>query len=122
MAIDHLSSNSPRLNLDSKNLNIKTSDKLVIENDKVVNKDRELNESKISKEEIEEVVKQMNQFLLQPNRTSVKFQLHEELKEYYVSVIDEASQEVIREIPSKKLLDVYAAMTEFLGLVVDKKI
>jgi flagellar protein FlaG len=29
---------------------------------------------------------------------------------------------VVKEIPSKKVLDMYAAMTEFVGLMVDKKI
>jgi flagellar protein FlaG len=75
----------------------------------------------ITKDQISEIVKKMNDFLT-PSKTSLKFQLHEKLQEYYVSVIDERTKEVVREIPPKKLLDVYAAMTEFLGLFVDKKI
>jgi flagellar protein FlaG len=63
----------------------------------------------------------MNKFL-QASHTSLKFELHEELNEYYVTLVDDVTQEVVKEIPSKKLLDVYAAMTEFLGLMVDKKI
>lgn len=76
---------------------------------------------KISKQKLEEVVKGMNDFL-SPTTTSLKFELHDELNTYYVKVIDESSREVIREIPSRKLLDIYASMTEFLGLAVDKKV
>jgi flagellar protein FlaG len=73
------------------------------------------------KEKIEEVIQGMNKFL-EPTHTSLKFQFHEKLNEYYVSIVDDKTKEIIREIPSKKLLDMYAAMTEFLGLIVDKKI
>ncbi len=75
----------------------------------------------ISKKQLEKLVKGLNEFL-QPSQTSLKFELHDELKEYYVQIIDERTKEVIREIPPKKLLDVYAAMMEFVGLIVDNKI
>ncbi|WP_409302822.1 flagellar protein FlaG [Peribacillus sp. SCS-155] len=73
------------------------------------------------KEKLEQVVKGLNQFL-QPAYTSLKFEFHEKLNEYYVTVVDDSTHETIREIPSKKLLDIYAAMTDFVGLMVDKKI
>ncbi|MCY7984622.1 flagellar protein FlaG [Bacillus inaquosorum] len=40
---------------------------------------------------------------------------------HYVKVIEDSTNEVIREIPTKRWLDFYAAMTEFLGLFVDEK-
>jgi flagellar protein FlaG len=92
------------------------SAEMVKKND-VLNAEEEM----IPKEKIEEIVKGMNQFL-QPSHTSLKFELHDELKEYYVQIIDERTNEVVREIPPKKLLDMYAAMMEFVGLIVDKKI
>lgn len=73
-----------------------------------------------SKEKTEKVMKSMNEFLKESN-THLKFSLHEELQEYYVAIVDDATNEVIREIPSKKLLDMYAAMTEYVGLLVDRK-
>lgn len=76
---------------------------------------------KVKEEQITEVIESMNKFL-QASHTSIKFELHEELNEYYVTLVDDVTQEVVKEIPSEKLLDVYAAMTEFLGLMVDKKI
>jgi flagellar protein FlaG len=73
------------------------------------------------KEKVEEVVESLNSFL-QATHTSLKFEFHEKLNEYYVKVVDDKTHETIREIPSKKMLDFYAAMTEFVGLMVDKKI
>jgi flagellar protein FlaG len=74
-----------------------------------------------TKEKVEEIVDSMNKFI-QPSTTALKFEFHEKLNEYYVKIIDDNTKEVVREIPPKKLLDFYAAMTEFLGIMVDKKI
>lgn len=75
----------------------------------------------IKEKQLTEVIDSMNEFL-QASHTSLKFVLHEELNEYYVTLVDDLTQEVVKEIPSKKMLDMYAAMTEFVGLMVDKKI
>ncbi|KMJ58994.1 flagellar protein FlaG [Bacillus sp. LL01] len=74
-----------------------------------------------SRRQMETIVDGMNDFM-KPMNVSVRFELHDELNEYYVTVVDIATDEVIREIPSKKFLDMYAAMTEYMGLFVDKKI
>lgn len=79
------------------------------------------NSDENKKEKLDKVVEGLNEFL-QPSNTSLKFELHDKLNEYYVTIVDNETSEVIKEIPSKKMLDLYAAMTEFLGLVVDKKI
>jgi flagellar protein FlaG len=75
----------------------------------------------LPKEKVEEIVDSINKFL-EASPTALKFELHEKLNEYYVKIIDEKTKETVREIPSKKMLDIYAAMTEFIGLMVDKKI
>lgn len=74
-----------------------------------------------SKEQTKKVVNRINDFLKESN-THLKFNFHDELKEYYVTIVDDTTNEVIKEIPSKKLLDMYAAMTDYLGLLVDRKI
>ena len=79
------------------------------------------NKKELTKEEAEHVVNGMNEFL-KPKFTSLKFKLHEDLERYYVEVVDQDTQKVVREIPSKELLDMYAKMTEFLGLFIDKKL
>ncbi len=80
------------------------------------NKDKEL-----TKNEAKQVIDGMNEFL-KPKLTSLKFKLHDDLDRYYVEVVDKKTDKVVREIPSKELLDMYAKMTEFLGLFIDEKL
>ena len=80
----------------------------------------------IEKEEItikmvKDKVEGINEFL-EPTKTAVKFQFHEELNEYYVQVVDSLTNEVLKEIPNKKFLDIYASMTELMGIIVDEKL
>ncbi|WP_209121462.1 flagellar protein FlaG [Alkalihalobacillus sp. BA299] len=73
---------------------------------------------------IDDVLKKIdgvNEFLKSAN-TSLKFNLHEELNEYYITIVDQQTNEVIKEVPPKKLLDIYVAMKETIGLFIDKKI
>jgi flagellar protein FlaG len=74
----------------------------------------------LKKEELAKFAEQVNTFL-QPTRTHVQFEYHDELQEYYAVVVDSESEEMIREIPAKKMMDMYAAMNEFIGLLFDKK-
>ncbi|MFB9973255.1 flagellar protein FlaG [Allobacillus sp. SKP2-8] len=80
-----------------------------------------INEKSLSKEEAAKLVKGLNDFV-EPMHTSIKFELHDKLDRYYVSVIDQNTDEVIKEIPPKKMLDMYAAMAEFMGFIVDEKV
>jgi flagellar protein FlaG len=57
-----------------------------------------------------------------PSHRRLRFAYHEKLHDYYIQVIDNETNQVIREIPSKKILDHYAAIAERFGLAVDEKI
>lgn len=122
MTIDRLSSQSNTTMID--NMYIEKVNRISAkknEDPQFPNKQEQKESKSLSKVELNEIVNGMNQFL-QPSHTSLRFELHEKLQEYFVKIVDDKTHEVIREIPSEKLLDMYAAMTEFLGLVVDKKI
>ncbi|EST55411.1 flagellar protein FlaG [Brevibacillus panacihumi W25] len=79
-----------------------------------------VSEKRYSKKELEKEVDSLNEFL-KGSSTHLKFQLHEKLGEYYVQVVNDHSEEVIREIPSKKMLDMVAQMYEMVGILVDEK-
>lgn len=74
------------------------------------------------KAEIKRAVTGINEFLKATPSTNLQFKFHEDLGEYYVALVDELTNEVVREIPPKKMLDMFAAMTDYIGLMVDKKI
>ncbi|QHJ69582.1 flagellar protein FlaG [Planococcus halotolerans] len=80
----------------------------------------EIHQEQITKEMVQNQIEGMNEFL-EPTTTAVKFLLHEDLNEYYVQVINPLTDEVLKEIPNKKFLDMYASMTELMGLIVDEK-
>ncbi|MCP3028108.1 flagellar protein FlaG [Halobacillus sp. A5] len=73
-----------------------------------------------SKEESKELVEGLNE-MLEYQETSLRFKFHDKLEEYYVTIVDSSTDEVVKEIPPKKMLDYHAAMAEFLGLIVDHK-
>ncbi len=75
----------------------------------------------VDKADIEGMIEGLNDFL-EPVNTSVRFVLHDKLDRYYVKVVDSVTQETVREIPPEQMLDMYAAMAEFMGLIVDEKI
>ena len=77
--------------------------------------------AELSKGEAKEVTNGMNKFLESAN-VQLRFKFHEQLNEYYVTIVDPETEEVVREIPPKKLLDIHAAMKDFIGLLIDRKI
>ncbi|ALC82460.1 MULTISPECIES: flagellar protein FlaG [Bacillus] len=85
--------------------------------------DYQQNEEKLTSDEtnLKKTVQAANE-LLEPTQVHIQFELHEKLDEYYVKVINTKTDEIIKEIPTKKWLDFYAAMVEFMGFLVDRSI
>src|SRR5690625_1471006 len=77
-------------------------------------------EEMINKDEVKIDVSKINGSL-DPNRTNLKFELHEELNEYYVTVVNPLTNETLKEIPPKKMLDKYAEMIGFMGILIDEQ-
>lgn len=75
----------------------------------------------LSKEKVQEAVKSINKFLEIQHKAS-RFQFHEGLDKYYVQLIDADTEEVIKEIPPKKLLDAFYEMQKLAGVIVDEKV
>lgn len=78
-------------------------------------------EEKVTAKKVETAVNKINDFI-EPLKTNLKFEYHEKLHEYYVTIVNPNTDEVIKEIPPKKMLDMYASMAEYMGFLIDKKI
>ena len=74
-----------------------------------------------TKKELEQAIDQTNQLIV-PHHTALHYVLHEKLNKYFVQVVDENTDKVIREIPPKKFLDMHAATLEMLGIIYDDKV
>ncbi|GEK33625.1 flagellar protein FlaG [Kurthia sibirica] len=65
-------------------------------------------------------VNKLNEFM-DYNQKNSKFIFHNELERYYVEIVDATTQEVIKEIPPKELLDAYYKMQKLVGKMFDTK-
>jgi flagellar protein FlaG len=74
-----------------------------------------------SPEQIGAMIDGANQFF-KVTKTHLQFHLHESLNRHYVEIRNSDTNEVIKEIPSKKFLDMVAKLQELAGLIVDEKI
>lgn len=50
-----------------------------------------------------------------------EFSIHERTKQIMVKVIDSETNEVVREIPPEKILDMVATIWEMAGIIVDER-
>lgn len=77
-------------------------------------------ERAFSEEELVEAIEKANRALVGA-KTQFEFSIHEKTKQIMVKVIDTQTQEVIREIPPEKILDMVAKMWELAGILVDER-
>lgn len=70
---------------------------------------------------VQDAVDKMNK-MLEVNHNTAKFKYHEGLDRYYVTVVDRETEEVVKEIPPKKLLDAFYEMQKMFGMIIDEKI
>lgn len=87
----------------------------------IVEQIQQLSNDDETKAKVQEVVDKMNK-MLEVNQSAAKFKYHEGLERYYVTVVDSATDEVLKEIPPKKLLDAFYEMQKLFGMIVDEKI
>lgn len=73
-----------------------------------------------SEARVEESVENINREL-KSLETNLRFSIHKTTKQIMVKIVDTNTSEVIREIPSEKILDMVAAMMERAGLFLDKR-
>ena len=73
-----------------------------------------------SDEEIKSAIKEANKRAVF-GHASAEFSYHEATKRISVKIVDQDTNEVIREIPPEKTLDMISKMWELAGLVVDEK-
>jgi len=70
---------------------------------------------------VRKMTESLNDFL-ETTSTKLRYEFHEKLEKYYVTLVDSETDQIVREIPNKKLMDMYASMLDFIGVLIDKKI
>jgi len=87
---------------------------------KMVKGDPSLN-GNVLENDIIQAVRQANKALEGTNRR-FEYSIHELTKTIMVKVIDTQTNEVIREIPPEKILNLIAKLWELAGIIVDEKV
>ncbi|MEW9669515.1 flagellar protein FlaG [Ammoniphilus sp. 3BR4] len=74
----------------------------------------------IDEKSVIEAIEKANK-ALKGMQTNLQFSIHEKTKQIMVKVMNSETNEVIRELPPEKVLDMVAKMWEIAGLFVDEK-
>ena len=102
--------------------NVKTNDNNLsvdIQNKDVENEKCKSDGNSINKKELEKALQKLNGFL-SGEKAHASLSYHDKTNRLMVTVYDK-DDNVVMEIPSKKVLDMIAKMSDLLGVSVDKK-
>lgn len=104
-----------------KSQNISTAaTKAEVEVNEPENTGKEANANGLAKSTVKNAVETANESL-KVNRTSARFKYHEATKQVSIKIIDDVTQEVIKEIPPEKSIEMVEKMLELSGILVDEK-
>lgn len=84
------------------------------------NQDKTTNRGNINLSQLEEAVVDINDFLFREN-SRFEFKIHERTNRVMVKLMDNDTNEVIREIPPEKMLDIVGGIWDFVGILVDER-
>lgn len=74
----------------------------------------------VSEKVVIEAIERANKAISIANRR-LEFSIHDRTKEIMVKVINTETDEIIREIPPEKMLDMVACIWEMIGIIVDER-
>jgi len=77
-------------------------------------------DDKLSRDEFSEVLK-VAQKVIFGSDTHYEFRLHEKTGTMMCKLVDNKTDEIVKEIPSEKILDMVAGIWELVGIIVDEK-
>lgn len=77
-------------------------------------------EEKYNKKELKKAVDEVNKFLIK-DKTHAEYSVHEVFNRIMIKIIDDKTDEVVLEVPPKKLIDMVAKLCKLAGVIVDKR-
>lgn len=77
--------------------------------------------NKLTHEDIDQITDGLNKFMKTIN-ADLHFAIHEETQRLMVQVVDTKDQRVIKEFPPRELLDTLAAISDYVGILLDKRV
>jgi flagellar protein FlaG len=75
----------------------------------------------VNEQELTELTDALNKFMTDMN-ADLQFAIHEKTHRMMVRLVDIKTQKVLKEFPPHELLDTLAAISEYVGALLDKKV
>jgi len=91
-----------------------------INKEEVNSKFGEKNKNELDEDTLIKMINQANK-AFEAKYTRLEFSIHKETHEIVVKVYDKETNELIREIPPEKILDIIAKLWELAGIFVDER-
>ncbi len=80
----------------------------------------EVRKSEFPREQLEDAVKQINDFL-KPVNSAIQFSLDDETGTTVIKIVDTATKEVLRQVPSEEMLRIARALDKIAGVLIQQK-
>lgn len=80
-----------------------------------------VNKKPVELKDLTQMTEAMNKFV-QAMDVNIRFMVHEKSKQLMVQVVDQTNNKVLKEFPSSEFLDTMAAIRDYVGILLDKKI
>lgn len=77
-------------------------------------------ETGVDSQRLQEMIDRANRQLAGAGNQRLSFGYEERLNRLYVQIKDNSTGEVVREIPPRKLIEQQAAMSEMIGIILDR--
>lgn len=77
-------------------------------------------EEKYNKKELKKAVDEVNKYLIK-DKTHAEYSVHEVFNRIMIKIIDDKTDEIVLEVPPKKLIDMAAKLCKLAGVIVDKR-
>jgi len=75
----------------------------------------------VSPDDLRDISEALNKFL-QSLDTGIQFKVYDKTKQLIVQVVDQKTGQVLKEFPPHQLLDTIAAIRQYVGVLLDKKV
>ncbi|SHN80935.1 flagellar protein FlaG [Desulfitobacterium chlororespirans] len=75
----------------------------------------------LTREDVYDLTEHLNKFMVKVN-ADLRFEMHEGTQRLMVKFIDIKNNQVIKEFPPHELLDTLAAIRDYVGILLDKRV
>ena len=83
--------------------------------------DEKVHRKPVDLKHLTQMTEAMNKFV-QAMDANIRFKIHEKSNQLMVQVVDQTKNIVLKEFPSSEFLDTIAAIRDYVGILLDKKI